>query len=379
MKKKFASSAAIPLLILVTAGPYPVHAQFFKQLLNTAKQTAQNHANDRTSQVTNTALNKVDSALRFKNKGASSTGSGSTTGSAVNGTANSLPPGANLGTNPGTIPVDTSATRRVLGAFAQAAAANPNDTSSADLTMKALNMLAGGGGVSASDSAAAIKSFMTATGGSGLFYQYVTTATAKARGTSRDTSSSWMTVNGNGRKESRINLPAAMGGKMIVIGHASQPQYSMMLDADKRTYSLNVIDTSLINAGGETYQVSRVGNETVQGFSCTHSRLTTTHGSGLFKSTSTMDLWTSTAIPGYALYKRMNDMTNLKSNMIQALDNAGAGGFIVKMTAGDKDYSMSMELLKAETRNCPASLFLIPAGYRKSDESMMAHMLSGAK
>ncbi len=42
---------------------------------------------------------------------------------------------------------DTASTKKVLGAFAKAAQQNPNDTSSADVTMKALGILAGGGGV----------------------------------------------------------------------------------------------------------------------------------------------------------------------------------------------------------------------------------------
>jgi hypothetical protein len=362
MMKTFATLAVQGMIWLIAGSLNPLHAQFFKDLLNSAKQTAQNRANDKTTQTTNAVLNKVDSSMQLKKK----TRTSANTTQPANGQA--MPMGI----------VDTSATRRVFGAFAQAAAANPNDTSSADVTMRALNIMVGGGGVSASDSAAAIKSFMTATGGSGMFYQYITTTSAKGR-SFRDTSSTWLTVGGSGRKESRVNMPGAMSGKIIMIGHVNQPQYSMMLDPDKKTYSLTVIDTSLINAGGDTYQVTRLGNETVQGYSCTHSRLSTTTGSGMFKSTSTMDLWTSTAIPGYALYRKMNDMSNLKPKMMQALNDAGAGGFIVKMTAGNADYSMGMQLLVAETRNCPASLFEIPAGYSKSDETMMSRMLSGAR
>jgi hypothetical protein len=86
----------------------------------------------------------------------------------------------------------------VLGAFAQAASQNSSDTSAADLTMKGLGILAGGGGVSAADSAAAIQSYMSASGGNGVLYQYVTTATSKENVTTKDTLTHYLT-NGGGR------------------------------------------------------------------------------------------------------------------------------------------------------------------------------------
>ena len=109
-------------------------AQFLKQIMNSVKQTAQNRANNKADQVTNKILDKVDSASQFK----PGTGSNSTNSSTANsGSSNSAAS-------------NDPAMNKVLGAFANAAANNPNDTSASDLTMKALGNLAGGGGVSAS-------------------------------------------------------------------------------------------------------------------------------------------------------------------------------------------------------------------------------------
>jgi beta-lactamase class D len=106
--------------------------------------------------------------------------------------------------------------------------------------------------------------------------------------------------------------------------------------------------------------------------------MVTTSGSGLFKSKSEEDLWTSTAVPGYALYKRLAAVSGIRPQMMQALEQAGADGFFVKMTAAGKDYSMTMSLMHAEEKSNPASLFEIPAGYTKTDENMMQHMMATA-
>lgn len=352
--KKLTAGAALFFLFLASAQWTPAKAQFFKDILNNVKQTVQNRANGKANQSTNAVLNKVDSATKF------STASGSN--------AHSLSGGA----------IDTSGTSRVLGAFAQAAAANPSDTNAGDVTMKALGFLTGGGGVSPADSAAAIKSFMTANGGSGILYQTVTTTTSK-NGTSKDTSTSWFTSSGYARSEMRINMGAVSSGKIISIQHATNAKYSVLLDPDNRTYSLNIIDTTLINGGGGTYQVTVIGHETISGYPAVHSKLTSTIGSGMFKSTTTMDLWTSTALPGYALLKTMMSRQNVKPKMLQALEAAGAGGWIVKMASGGKDYAMTMQFLRAEEKTFPASLFEIPYGYSQENQNMMQHMVSGAK
>ena len=263
--------------------------------------------------------------------------------------------------------IDTSGLSRVVGAFARTAAENPNDTSQADLVMKSLRRLTGGEGVSAADSSAAIRSFMTASGGSGVFYESLTTITSK-HGVTRDTTYTWFTNSGEGRSEMRLPIPGVVTPKLIVIGRAGEPRFSVLLSPDEKTYSLNVIDTALLHMGLEKYKVTRIGSETIAGYPCIHSRIVSTTGSGLFKSTSTMELWTSTAVPGYALYNKLVSFQTSKEGILGALDRAGVGGFLVKMTAGDgKDFSMTMALFHAGERNLPASLFVIPRGYTNSE------------
>ena len=310
---------AILLLIAGCIPPNPVNAQFFKDVLNTIKSTAQGRANNQASSTTNKAIDKTTGL-----------GSGST---------------------------------------------KTPDTSAAGM-MKALGIFTGGGGVSAADSATAIDHFKQGNGGSGFSYQYGMTATSK-KGTVKDTSYRWLTNDGEGRSEMKILMPGVASGKLIVIGHASQPGYSILLDPDNKGYSLAVIDTALINSTHQTYKVTRVGNETVDGYACVHVKLTTTSGSGLFKSSSTEDLWTSTSVPGYALYQKLSDQT-VSFPMMQALQQAGAGGVMVKMTASGKDYSMSYDMIEAKSGSYPASLFTIPDGYTNNHKTIMEYMLAGA-
>ena len=192
-------------------------AQFLKKILNDVKQTTQNRANQKADDATNKTIDGITQP-KSKNNNSSN--------------------------------VDTAQLGGVLGAFAKAAQDNPNDTSMSDLLGKSLGNLAGGGGVSAADSASAIQKYMSANGGSGIYYEYTIQSTTKTNGAVTSTSKMYLDNNGEGRSE--INLAAMMGAKnsspMIVIGRANQPQYSVTLDDADKAYSLNVIDTSLINS-----------------------------------------------------------------------------------------------------------------------------------
>ncbi len=360
MKNLIISFAVAMIFTLLHAGKS--NAQLLKQILNSAKQTAQNRANNKADQITNKLLDKVDSATQVRSgSGSSSTGSSGTNNNSSDGT-----------------PSDNPAMNKVLSAFGKAATDNPSDTSASDLTMKALGNLVGGGGVSSADSAAAIQSFMFASGGSGFMYKEITTVTSK-NGTNKDTSTRYFTGAGYGRNEMRMNLPGAMSDEIITIGQATQPRYSISLDPVAKTYALNVIDTSLINSDMDTYTVSKVGNEKVGGYNSIHSKVTSSMNTKYFNSSTTFDVWTSTEVPGYALLEKYMTMQNLKPDMIETLKQAACEGFFVKIESKGDDYSMEMLQIKAVSKNLPASLFEIPAGYGKSDKNMLYNLVPSSK
>jgi len=348
-KQVKAQSLFIFLFFLISSNS--LHAQFLKNIINQVKQTTQNRANSKADNATNAAIDGV------------------TSGNQKNTTNNSSD-------------IDTAAMGGVLGAFAKAAHDNPNDTSMSDLLGKSLGNIAGGGGVSAADSVSAIKTYETAKGGSGIYYEYTIESHTKERGTVNSTSKMYLTNSGEGRSE--MNIAAMMGAKnssaLIVIGRMQQPHYSIILDDETKQYSLNVIDTALINSVHEKYQATKLGNETVNGYNCAHAKLVSTTGSGMFKSTSTEDIWTSTDVPGYDLVRKASLQQNITPGMLKALNDAGCGGFFVKMTSGDKHYSMTMQLAKAEKQTFPASMFKIPNGYNESKSNLMfGNMMQAAK
>lgn len=268
---------------------------------------------------------------------------------------------------------------KVLGAFGKAASDNPNDTSAADLTMKALGNLTGGGGVSAADSASAIKTFKTAKDGSGVYYESTSTITTK-NGTNKTVSKTYFTASGEARKE--MNLGAMMGAKnsqdLIVLSRAANAKYSIILDEKQKEYSLDIIDTSFVNNNQSNYKITKMGNETIFGYNCAHAKVVVTSGKGMFASSSTMEIWTSPEVPGYSELAKMMTSQNITNKMLQALDQAGCSGYFVKITSQDKDYSMNTELTKVEKRTFPASLFMIPAGYARSGGNLMFSNLAQA-
>ena len=343
MKKILLCSA---VLMAVSFYPHTLHAQFLKNMVGSINQTIQNKKDYTNSK----AAHNNDSAAQLT-------------------LANTIMQAA-----------DTTPLNKVLDAFTKAAKDNPNDTSSADLTMKALGNLIGGGGVSPADSATAIKSFTTASGGNGFYYETVTNVASKQTGTNNDTSINYFTTSGEGRSE--MDLPGMMGikggNKLVTLSHANQKRYSLTLVASNKTYSLTLIDTSLINSRNESYRVTKIGNETINGFNCIHSKLISTSGYGMFKSSSTMDIWTSPDVAGYSLLKKVMTMRNVTPKMMQTMEQAGCSGYFVKINMQNKDFTMNMVLIKSEAKNLPAAMFRIPAGYTESNDNMFMHM-TGAK
>ena len=213
--------------------------------------------------------------------------------------------------------------------------------------------------ISPADSAAAIKGFMSGKGGGGLLYQYRVTysfSMGKKDSTASDTTATAITDAHNARTD--MGSP---GNRMSVLGHADMPRYSITLHPDRKTYTFNIIDTAAINSSNSlTYQVTRVGNETIQGYSCIHSKMVTIVSG---KTSVTEDIWTSTDVPGYATLKSLMTMQNVTPKMIQALNQADCGGMFVKMTMRSTSFSMEMVLIGAGRKTFPDSMFLLPAGY----------------
>jgi hypothetical protein len=222
--------------------------------------------------------------------------------------------------------------------------------------------------ISPADSAAAIKSFMTSTGGSGLYYQYHVVYIFKGKNNKDSAVSDTLTTAVTDGHNIRTDL-GMLGVRMQVLGHAGMPRYSVRVFPESKTFVFNIIDTAAINSGGGmVYQVAKVGNERVLGYNCIHSKLTI-YPAGVKSGGTTEDIWTSTDVPGYADLKKLALNQNVTPKMMQALEQAGCGGSFVKMELQSKAISMDMQLITAERRNFPASMFQIPQGFSQKSSA----------
>jgi hypothetical protein len=221
------------------------------------------------------------------------------------------------------------------------------------------------------EDSAAVKSFMTASGGNGLFYQYQTRYDFKGK-TKDSTVVDTMSTAISDAHNTHVDMDM-LGMKMTIIGRASLPKYSVIVYPGMKCYKLNIIDTAAINSGNATYTVTRIGTETVAGYSCIHSRMTVTTGKDK-NATVIEDIWTSNAVPGYAQMKKMMTNQHVTPKMMQMMENAGCDGFIVKMQAQSPQqassaqgqshlFTMDMVLITVARKDFPASMFEIPAGY----------------
>lgn len=227
-------------------------------------------------------------------------------------------------------------------------------------------MMTGGAGtpppMTAADSAA-VKSFMTGSASSGMLYQYQVKYEMKTKTKDTvlmDTTSQIIADSHN----THVDIDM-IGMKMTVLGREDQRKYTMVLYPESKMYKLNIVDTARLIASQKkmTYTVTRIGNETVAGYSCVHSKLTIVTPNGNKPITIVEDLWTSTSVPGYAQLKQLASTQTVTAGMLQALDQAGCGGWVVKITMQSEQVGMNMVLITATRKSFPASTFEIPPGY----------------
>ncbi|MBS1601734.1 MAG: DUF4412 domain-containing protein [Bacteroidetes bacterium] len=332
------TKATLVLLLLgFFAGRLPANAQggFIKNVINSAKNSAQNRANNAASNATNKALDKVDPTVK--------------------GGVPSTPNSGNKSDND-----------RVLGGFAKAAQDNPNDS---NLIAKSLANIMSGNGVSAEDSAKALAAYKN-TGNSGstpcIYYEMTNTFISdKSLKTNSSTTKQWFTNDGRFRGEMDLaGMIASAAGyqinskPVVMIGRASMPNYTVTLDDENKTYSLNIIDQALLNKSGAGYTAKLIGSETVNGYPCKH---VVVKGHKM-----TLDMWTSTSVPGYDVYQKMaSTAAGANASFLNALKQADADGIMVKMII--ENNASSMTLTKAIYIGAPNNLFEIPAGYTKSE------------
>jgi hypothetical protein len=167
--------------------------------------------------------------------------------------------------------------------------------------------------------------------------------------------------------EARVLQTAGMPAQMTMVLKFSNPDVVYVLNQTAKTYTeFNVKDARDVtrNRPEKTYTIKKLGRGTVAGYACEHLLLTANDG-------GETEVWMSKELVDLAVfreYMRRNRQSADVLGMMQALKEAGVEGFLAKMISRDPKTgtpAMTMELVKAEKRPVTASMFEIPAGYKK--------------
>ncbi|MBM3223244.1 MAG: DUF4412 domain-containing protein [Candidatus Tectomicrobia bacterium] len=159
------------------------------------------------------------------------------------------------------------------------------------------------------------------------------------------------------------NMPV----QMTLLMKFARPEIVHMLNDATKTYvELNVQDLNDPRAQrpAKVYSVKKLGKEKIAGYVCEHLMLTAQDG-------AETEVWTSKELVDLAAFREYMRRSRQGADMLgmmQALQDAGAAGFVTKLIAHDPKRgapTMTLDLVKAEKRAVAAALFEIPTGYTK--------------
>ena len=230
------------------------------------------------------------------------------------------------------------------------------------------------------DSASSISTSAPSGSGKDMYYEY-NSATVGKDMTIKTVIKMYVSSNGSMRVEIDVENSAMKGkvpGPMIIIGHSDKPNESISIDDAAKTYSTNHFTDNDFNTGQKIKSTAtKIGEEKILGFSSVHARIISDKSIGsVYSDVDTVDLWRSNSVPMQASVKELFDKFNSKGMAMYSADVAnqlkqmGCEGFLTKMVIHSKRSSTTEILVKAESRDLPASMFQIPAGYTEVKSGM---------
>ena len=148
------------------------------------------------------------------------------------------------------------------------------------------------------------------------------------------------------------------------------PGKAYTISEKDKTYSETEISNTPGNENKEDYEITLIGKELVNGYSCTHA-------TALNKKTKrTSEVWLSKDVKGYAEYTSLRNTYLGGSKFFEALKEKGAEGFVVRSVMVDgKGENMQMDLVKAEKKDIDETMFSLDGYTRKAVAGMPGGML----
>ncbi|HEY4110350.1 DUF4412 domain-containing protein, partial [Puia sp.] len=182
--------------------------------------------------------------------------------------------------------------------------------------------------------------------GADMYYEYTTTSVGKNMNMSGYTKL-YISAGGNVRSEMDLSNAAVKtdrSGPIVLITSKDKPNQSIFIDDAKKTYSVNIIDTSgnATGAGDDPFKmvstVTKVGEEKIMGFNSVHARIISTkHMGPLGNMTDTIDLWNSPDVPLAPFFRHYMDKNMSKSwtilmtpAAVDQIKQMGCTGFMLK-------------------------------------------------
>ena len=172
---------------------------------------------------------------------------------------------------------------------------------------------------------------------------------------------------GNSRSEVNMNvpgMPAGLGSISVLI-LKSNPGTIYMLNDKNKTYteiSSSSQNEDMKDFPQSDYEVTLIGKEKANNYNCAHvivKRKGSNHAT---------EMWTTTELDGYSDFVKAKTQYTGKVNMYRALEEKGAVGFPVRIKSAEHGHDLQIDLVKAEKRNNPATLFSL-SGYTKNESA----------
>jgi Domain of unknown function (DUF4412) len=207
------------------------------------------------------------------------------------------------------------------------------------------------------------------TSGLDWYFEYATSAPETKQGKVSGSRKIYLSADGNARMEQVFLINGKAYNSIVSIVRFDRPNYSIVLDEERKTYSLIEIDKipGLEKTANMKWEVKKLGNENALGYACYHAQMSLTVS--LTKSIhpiTVSDVWTSREVPGYSTFSAIQQkMLTRGEQATDQMKNAGCEGMMVKMESKSSSGLSATNLVKAEHRNLPASLFEIPMGYQE--------------
>lgn len=175
---------------------------------------------------------------------------------------------------------------------------------------------------------------------------------------------------------SHVQATGQASMKMTMLMKTADPDKVYNINDAKKTYWVMDLKKAREQMGKQkqdedTYTVKKLGPGSVAGFSCQNALITSKRG------TVMEGCFTKEILGGSAWLSQPGRGSRAgETGIIKAAKDAGVEGYPIRMVNKDKDGKVvsTVELVKAEKRSVPSSMFEVPAGYKESD--MMSSMMS---